>query len=546
MRYLLLIITLCFAELLFAQAPKVPSNMELGNMKLNISPKGQAIIQEHVDAIHKNPAYFNRMVDKAMLYFPYISEIFREEGVPDEFKYLCIQESGIQSDAVSTSNAVGYWQFKDFTARENGLFVNREVDERKHIIYASRGAAKYLKRNYFYLKNWVYACQSYQQGLGGTQRSVDQSLFGDTRMTIDQNTYWYAIKFLAHKIAYEDAIKKYRGNSIYVETFIAEPGMRFSDIAKKNQVDLSILEEYNTWTRSSKIPDQREEYLVMIPKKGQRQDHIEKIETITLELEESNPQEINRIVQRQEINPSVRIILKINDKKAILSNSGDSPVTLALRGGVTRDQLIKYNDMILGEDVQSNMVYYLQPKNNRSNISMHISKEGETLWQISQRYGIKKKALIKKNRMSLGEEPKPGRVLWLKKKRPKNEAIEYVELPKPPLKNQTILNTEKEAKPAEVPVSVLKPVPVEKPVEIEEKELEVIQDTVENEIQEKENTIEVPSENSAVFMEHRVSAGETLYSISKKYEVHIEDIVDWNKLEHLNLSIGQVLKIKTY
>ena len=87
------------------------------------------------------------------LYFPIIENIFKEEGVPDDFKYLSLQESGLISDAVSTSNAVGFWQFKDFTAREVGLRVDKQIDERKNIVSSTRGAAVYLKRNNFLMNN---------------------------------------------------------------------------------------------------------------------------------------------------------------------------------------------------------------------------------------------------------------------------------------------------------------------------------------------------------------------------------------------------------
>lgn len=530
---------------IFSQAPTVPSHMELGNMKLKITTRGREIIQEHVNAIHQNQSYFDRMVDKAVLYFPYISEIFQEEGIPDDFKYLCIQESGFKGDAVSKSDAVGFWQFKDFTAKEVGLNIDRFTDERKHIIYSSQGAARYLKKNYFYLKNWIYTCQSYQQGLGGTKRSVDQSLFGVSRMTIDEDTYWYAMKFLAHIVAYKDAVNKKLGEDISVEALEEKPGARLQDIARKNNIELEELKSYNLWAKNNRVPDNRELYLVMIPRKGQSFDEINKIETITLELDESNKSEIDRVVSRQKINPAVRIIVKINGKKAILANSGDSPVTLALRGGITKDRLLKYNDMIPGEDIQDNMIYYLQSKNRRSKISKHIVKPGESLWEISQKYGIRESSLMKKNRMSLGEEPKAGRILWLRKKRPRKVEIEYANVDykqksmkeERPDSSEVILNKEE----IEVP-NIDKPEPKDS-VKIETQKIQ------DNPVEIIENTLDSPEHDKNInrqnFIEHRVMAGETLYSISRKYDVRVEDIVEDNDLKGLSLSIGQLLRIKT-
>ncbi len=546
-----------------AQIPQVPTHMELGNMKLRITDGGKKIIQEHVNALHQNEKYLQKVADQAHLYFPIISKILFEEGVPDDFKYLCIQESGFRADAVSSSNAVGWWQFKDFTAREVGLFVENDADERKHIVYSTKGAAKYLKKNYFYLKNWVYACQSYQQGLGGTQRSVDKSLFGVDKMTIDENTYWYVMKFLAHKIAYADILKRHPSVEIdALRPVLVNSGEKLSDVANENSVSLSEIERNNIWLNRSRIPDYRETYYVMIPGEERIVNNKNtQLETITIELEESDPEEISRISSRQFVNPTVRIILKINNKKAILSNSGDIPVTLALRGGITKDQLLKYNDLTPGEEITTNMVYYLQPKNNRSRISRHITKEGESLWEISQKYGIKEKFLMKKNRLKLGEEPKPGRVLHLRKKISKDAEIEYVELKRivPSVKPDSVVSIPKKdtIKSSEIEINIQndrseleiqedtlesvgeKEVPEDSVQIIQETQIEELQS--EEEIRLEQETDEVNEESRTII--HKVSAGETLYSISKKYEVKVEDIVEWNRLKDLSLSIGQELKI---
>ncbi|MEQ8359085.1 MAG: LysM peptidoglycan-binding domain-containing protein [Cytophagales bacterium] len=544
----------------YSQIPQVPTHMELGNMKLKITSGAQKILQDHVDELLKNDKYIQKVADKAHLYFPIISKIFYEEGVPDAFKYLCIQESGFSADAVSSSNAVGFWQFKDFTAREVGLFVENDADERKHIIYSTKGAAKYLKKNYFYLKNWVYTCQSYQMGLGGTQRSVDQSLFGVEKMTIDKNTYWYVMKFLAHVIAYEDILK--RKPSIEIEELrpvLVNSGEKLSDIANNNFVSLEKLEQNNIWLNRSRLPSYRESYYVMIPGVSRLADNKnQNLETITIELEESDPEEISRITNRRVVNPSVRIILKINNKKAILSNSGDSPVTLALRGGITKDQLLKYNDMIPGEEIVSNMVYYLQPKNSRSKISRHVTKEGESLWEISQKYGVKKKSLIRKNRLKLGEEPKTGRILYLRKKMPKDAEIEYVKVKNTikaietqndslnsiqtdTLEENLIQGSENEVLTDSLNEKLGKDtiaLPVEKIIETAAEEIPIKENLEKNTSDLKQD---LKSENTSFV--HTVSAGETLYSISKKYDVKVEELVEWNQLNNLSLSIGQEIKI---
>src|SRR6478609_11203555 len=155
-----------------AQPPQVPHKMSFAGMTLTIRDDARKEIQKDVDALTQSPKHFKIKVERAKTYFPIIEKIFEEERVPDDFKYLVLQESALISDAVSSSNAVGFWQFKDFTAIEMGLREDKEVDERMNIVSSSRAAAKYFKKNNHYFNNWVYALQAYQIGAGGVLQSV--------------------------------------------------------------------------------------------------------------------------------------------------------------------------------------------------------------------------------------------------------------------------------------------------------------------------------------------------------------------------------------
>ena len=126
-----------------AQQPVVTSRMEFAGIKLRIMDDARREIQKDVDALTASPKYYEIKAERARTYFPIIERVFKEERLPQDFKYLCLQESALISDAVSTSNAVGFWQFKDFTAVEVGMRVDRTVDERKNIVASTRGAARW-------------------------------------------------------------------------------------------------------------------------------------------------------------------------------------------------------------------------------------------------------------------------------------------------------------------------------------------------------------------------------------------------------------------
>ncbi len=78
-------------------------------------------------------------------YFPVIEPILKEKGIPEDFKYLAVAESGFNPSAVSSARAIGFWQFMKGTAREYGLIVNKEVDERYNPLKSTEAACKYLR-----------------------------------------------------------------------------------------------------------------------------------------------------------------------------------------------------------------------------------------------------------------------------------------------------------------------------------------------------------------------------------------------------------------
>src|SRR5690606_6199802 len=121
-----LTLALFFATTLFvaAQGPQVPHKMKFADMTLTIRDDARREIQKDVDALTRYAKDFEVKVQRARTYFPIIEQIFAEENVPDDFKYLVIQESELFFDAVYVSNAVGFWQFKDFT--EIGRATRRE------------------------------------------------------------------------------------------------------------------------------------------------------------------------------------------------------------------------------------------------------------------------------------------------------------------------------------------------------------------------------------------------------------------------------------
>jgi hypothetical protein len=110
----------------------------------------------------------------------------------------------------------------------------------------------------------------------------------------------------------------------------------------------------------------------------------------------------------------------INRIECIVTREGDTFKSLAEEFDLLRWELLKYNDLSESTQLQPGMLLYLQPKRLKAEVGneYHVVVEGETMYSISQKYGIKLKTLYERNHIAPGMEPKPGEELWLRKTRP--------------------------------------------------------------------------------------------------------------------------------
>ena len=505
---------------LFSQSPKVPHKMKVGDVKLKITEGARAEIQKSVDELTKHPKYFNAKVDLANQYFHFIEDAFKKEGIPEDIKYLIIQESGFISDAVSTSNAVGFWQFKDFTAVEMGLRVDRHIDERKNIVSASIGAAKYMKRNNSYFDNWVYAIQAYQMGAGGALKVTDEKFYGVRQMTITKKTYWYVKKYLAHKVAYENAVGK-SNPSVYLSAYKLGSGKSLKNLAKKFKVNENELVKYNKWLKKGNIPSDKK-YHVIIPDKqpvkvNEYYDNSTKPKNIFVKKAPSYNQ------AQAKYFPAIKpwkgnakyseSTININKLPGIKGMQGDKLIDLAKKGNLSLSNFLNINDIGIEHKVIKGQVYYFKKKKSKAKVYYHILHPDETLWSVSQKYGIQLKKLIIKNRITEGEKIKATRVLWIRYIRPNNIPITYEKI------NDSDL--------IEINIDSLSA--KSKADESQTKELFQI-DSVNHIVQDTLLNTGVVDSVEYKKIDHIVKKGDTYYNIANRYKVKVLDLVKWNKL----------------
>lgn len=520
-----------------AQSPEVPHKLNFAGITLTIRDDARREIQKDVDALTQYPKYFNIKVERAKTYFPVIEKIFQQERLPDDFKYLVLQESALIADAVSVSNAVGFWQFKDFTAVEMGLRVDKEIDERMNIVSSTRAAAQYLKKNNAYFNNWLYALQAYQMGAGGVMRAVKDYESGTKHMEITSQTYWYVKKYLAHKIAFEGAVKG--EGEIKLLEYENRNNRSLHALAKEVSVDEEQLLAYNKWVRKGHIPHDRT-YIVAIPVQGESKQTYASVTKANTEIQKVGEH------KKLEAKPA---LASRSDKKvwngipAIQAEAGENAATLAKRAGVGLSFFLSCNDLSITDPLVTGNYYYLKRKKNKASANVHVvRKAGERLWSVSQQYGIQLKRLERYNpTLSVNELPVGTTVLLTSANRVQTNELHAaaVEVEQDEFFNWAVAPEPVTASISnEVSASV-----VVTPTSKGDTTTTKVEDVGEKDKTDQNNTSPVLVEEVKP-TQHTVAAGETLYALSKRYNVGVMDLVNWNNLKmEEGIKPGQVLKL---
>ncbi|WP_434035387.1 lytic transglycosylase domain-containing protein [Formosa sp. 4Alg 33] len=214
---------------------------------------------------------------RAHKYFPVIEPILKKHGIPDDFKYLAVIESGL-TNAVSPAGARGFWQIMKTTGKEYGLEINDNVDERYNLEMATEVACEYLKQSKDRLGSWTLAAAAYNAGNRGVSSRLEDQLVGDYYdLLLGQETGRYVFRIVALKEIMKNPLKygfNFRDKDLYnlvpsytveVDTAVTD----FASFAKGFGINYKILKIHNPWLRESFLNNSsRKLYKIEIPNKG--------------------------------------------------------------------------------------------------------------------------------------------------------------------------------------------------------------------------------------------------------------------------------------
>ncbi|MEM0963725.1 MAG: LysM peptidoglycan-binding domain-containing protein [Bacteroidota bacterium] len=235
-------------------------------------------VNRYVQFLLNRPSHVQRLRQRADTYFPMVERILAEEGVPDEVKYLAMVESALNPTARSHAAAVGMWQFIRPTGRAYGLRAERDIDDRMNPEAATRAAARHLRDLYDRFGDWQLALAGYNcnpavvaRGVRRfEQRTGQRATFWDIDHVIPRETRAYVPMFIATSLILSNpdayGFDAHEPGPAYVfDRIPVAGGTRLSQVARILAVDTEVLSALNPSLRRSRVPDVRTPHMLRIP-----------------------------------------------------------------------------------------------------------------------------------------------------------------------------------------------------------------------------------------------------------------------------------------
>jgi len=214
------------------------------------------------------------LLKRANRWFPIIEPILAAHQIPDDFKYLAMIESSL-TNARSPAGAVGFWQFLEGTAKDYGLEVSKDVDERYHLEIATAAACRYLLKSYERYNDWALVAAAYNAGNRRISNFMeDQMADSYFDLLMAEETERYLFRILAVKLIHQDPerfgfypeLEKLYPSLAFKPLLITQSVDNWAEFCQAHGISYKLLKMYNPWLRSNQLKVKRgKEYVIKMP-----------------------------------------------------------------------------------------------------------------------------------------------------------------------------------------------------------------------------------------------------------------------------------------
>lgn len=256
-------------------APVIPDTMTFAGeaVPLNIYYVRESLDNELIINMYRQSSTL-LYLKRANRYFPVIEPILKKHGIPEDFKYLCVIESGL-TNATSPAKAQGFWQFIPSTGSKYGLFQNDEIDMRNDLESATVAACQYIRSLYNRFHSWSAAAAAYNCGENGLSRRMQsQGIKNYYDIRLNSETGRYVYRILAMKLIMQHP-REYgyfvRRCDLYQpiptrSATLSGQNVDLYQFAKDNKTTYKMLRELNPWLQTDNLKNKaNKSYTVKLP-----------------------------------------------------------------------------------------------------------------------------------------------------------------------------------------------------------------------------------------------------------------------------------------
>ena len=402
--------------------PDVPDELIFAGVPVHLSQQGRLQIQQEIQRLYAYPRTIQTDISALRELNPFLKPLLTRAGLPDDFRFVALPFSDIDS--------IGFWAVSPSYARELRLRMDSNVDERYHPLLSTEAAVADLERIQALKSNYVLSLIRYLKG--NTTLNVTEPADPAYIQPGPQSPplLW---KILARKLVIEHEEPTYRPAVNYI--LYAYPygeGQTLQSIANRLRLNEERVKPYNQWLKTVIIPADKK-YTVLV--------QVTPDEFTTVQaLAEPGLRNLRQLAigfpiliklnQQGDGLRSEAVFYEINDRRGIQAQQCDNFITLAYYGEISTDKFIEFNDLNAKQDViHPGLIYYLERKAKRAKVPFHVAQKNQTMLEIATIYGVRLASLLNYNQMTAAQRLQTGRIVWLQTERPRNQPIEYIQLP---------------------------------------------------------------------------------------------------------------------
>lgn len=512
--------------------PGVPADVDFAGVTIHLNEQGRARLQREINQLYADRAKLQGDIESLRQLTPLLELILEANQLPMDYRYAVLPVTG--------DGSTGYWGLTMRRALVLKMVVSDAIDERYHPIVATETVAAHLGRLHTASDNHVLTLLRYFQG--DTLRDRLANPTTSTYLVLDVQSPALMWKTLARKVAFEREEPVFRPAQPYIlyEQY-NNVGFSLSMIGRRLKLDDNRFTPFNAWLKTTVIPVGKE-YPVLIRVTADEFPAVKSRDDNRLSTDISGQTDVGFPILSKLPRSSVSglrsaVFYTINDRLGVQAQYCDNVITLAYYGNLSIQRLLYYNELSEQDVVQPGQIYYLERKARRAKVPFHIVQQNQTLREISNVYGVRLKSLLRFNWIQPTQRVQTGRVVWMRKKRPRLQPIEYRQPPidsTPPVSKDSVIIA---SSPLPLPDSLSRRSAAELDQALTDKPEPAEKAVVPN--QPSANSVPVFRE---VLKQHVVRAGQTYYSISNLYGITLRQLYAWNNLsERIPLRTGQTL-----